>query len=187
MSTAPLAILRDLIARCPEITQTLAACRAVGLPEHYVAGGVVTQVLWNHLEGRAPLEQVRDIDVVYFAPDEDAEAERARQAAMVARVEHSVPIDVVNQARVHTWYGDRYGHPIAPLTSTEAGIDGWLSAFAIGVRGTDPVAVYAPLGLDDAFAQRLRPNRQVMRQASYEAIAAGAVQRWPAVTVLPWR
>lgn len=180
------ATLLALIERCPAVWQTLAACQSIGLPQHYIAGGVLTQMIWNAAEGRPLLTQVRDIDVVYFAPNEDAADEQAWQARIAAAVEHDVPIDVVNQARVHTWYARRYGNTIAPLTTAEDGIDGWLPAFAVGARGVSPTVIYAPFGLDDAFAQRLRPNHRVMGAASYEAIAASAIQRWPTVTVLPW-
>ncbi|MCZ8499964.1 nucleotidyltransferase family protein [Vibrio lentus] len=42
-------------------------CREVGLPNFYIAGGAITQVIWNEHRTQKPLlDKVKDFDIVYF-------------------------------------------------------------------------------------------------------------------------
>ncbi len=58
--------LIGLIKSLPELIETAKVCQSVGLPNFYIAGGSITQLIWNSLLGQKPLDKVRDFDVVYF-------------------------------------------------------------------------------------------------------------------------
>ncbi|UXI04656.1 hypothetical protein [Photobacterium sp. TY1-4] len=39
--------LRQLIESVPELMETAQVCRELGLPNFYIAGGAITQLIWN--------------------------------------------------------------------------------------------------------------------------------------------
>ncbi|WP_198595141.1 nucleotidyltransferase family protein, partial [Vibrio splendidus] len=58
--------LKNLIQQVPELIETANVCREVGLPNFYIAGVAITQIIWNDIENKPLLDQVKDFDVVYF-------------------------------------------------------------------------------------------------------------------------
>ena len=179
----------DLIAiikQCPEIMATLIACSEYGLPNYYLAGGSITQCVWNHLLGLPLLHRVKDFDVVYFA-DESIEIEKQHETRLNQDVSHTIPIDIKNQARVHEWYPRKFGNPIEPYSRSEDGIQSWLSAFAVGVRLENGlIKVFAPYGLKDTFAMHVRPNKIAMSAANYLKMTTSFRERWPQIKVESW-
>lgn len=179
----------DLIAiikQCPEIIATLTACSKYGLPNYYLAGGAITQCVWNHLLALPLLHRVKDFDVVYFA-DESIEIEKKHETRLKQNVSHTIPIDIKNQARVHEWYPGKFGNPIDPYTCSEDSIQSWLSAFAVGVRlENEQIKVFAPYGLQDTFAMHVRPNKIAMSAASYLKMTTSFRERWPQIKIESW-
>ncbi|MFW8104157.1 nucleotidyltransferase family protein, partial [Klebsiella pneumoniae] len=90
---------------------TAQACIEVGLPDYFIAGGSVTQLIWNSLSGERSLKNVKDFDIVYF-DSASASNEESYKRRINSFVKHEVPIDVVNQARVHEWYPYKFGQTI---------------------------------------------------------------------------
>jgi len=98
--------------------------------------------------------------------------------------------EVTNQATVHLWFEDYFGHPVAPLCSLEEAIASWPEyATAVGLRleQDDAITVIAPHGLEDLFGLVVRRNparasvetyRQRLAQKRY-------AERWPRLTVVP--
>ncbi|MEH6403718.1 MAG: nucleotidyltransferase family protein [Sneathiella sp.] len=178
--------LLAIISKSPEIMETLSACFDYGLPNHYLAGGAITQCIWNSLLGMPLLSQVKDFDIVYFS-DETKHSEKIHENEIRRRVTHLIPIDIKNQACVHEWYPKKFGHTIAPYKCSEDGISSWLSAFAIGIRyDAGKLRVFAPYGLEDTLSMSIRPNKSVMNKANYEQMTTSFSQRWPEISVEPW-
>lgn len=179
--------LEQLITSTPELIETALLCREMDIPNHYIAGGCVTQRIWNSLSKQPPLTSIKDFDLVYFdSLSEPSESWYSQQ--INNRLRHKVAVDVVNQALVHTWFAKKFGCSINPYASVEEGIDSWLSAFAIGFRleKTGDLTIYSPYGLQDAFNQRVKPNPKVMSQESYQAMTKDYLRRWPDISVEPW-
>ncbi len=146
----------DALAHSPIAQQTQAleaivrsnvvACRLLDrvpelrLPSWYLGAGGVAQTVWNHLHGFAPTQGINDYDIVYFDPDDLTEAtEKTTEATLgaLARTGDGT-IDVTNEARVHTWYEQRFGRPLDPYRSAEHSIATWpTTATSVGVR-SDP-------------------------------------------------
>ncbi len=99
-------------------------------------------------------------------------------------------MEIRNQARVHLWYQARFGHPIAPLRSTDDSI-GRFSALThcVGVRleADGRLDIHAPYGLDPIFAFRLIPNPANASSATYAEKAERVRDHWPEITVEPWQ
>lgn len=176
------------ILAVPEAMALLHLLQQLNLPNHYLAGGSVTQILWNQKLGLPALDKVKDFDVVYF--DRENDSEEHFQTLIDAQKCFALPVDVVNQANVHKWYGKKHGNDIAPHKETEDGIRTWLPCFAVGIRlnseSGDELEVFAPYGLEDQANMLIRPNKRAMRQENYDTMNASFKARWPMVTVLDW-
>ncbi len=178
--------LIDTISKIPEIMELLKILNDVELPNHYLAGGSITQAVWNRKLGNAPLHRVKDFDVVYFDQNE-AVSEKDYELLIDSRKKHAVPVDVKNQAKVHEWYGEKFGNSIEPLSESEGGIRMWLPCFAVGVRLTeDTIKVFAPFGLADQENMVVRPNRTAMSKENYDSMNRSFKQRWPSLVIEAW-
>lgn len=179
--------LLALIQSTPELMETARVCLALDLPNYYVAGGALTQLIWNHLDGRPPLDCVKDFDVLYFDAGNNP-SQQAYEDRILERVSHEFPVDVKNQAIVHEWYPCKFGCSIEPYVRVEQGIESWLSAFALGFRlmPNGELNIYAPYGLQDAFNRQVKPNKRAMTRESYENMTTSYKKRWSGITVEPW-
>ena len=177
----------DLIYSEPALIQTAQACVDVGLPNFYIGGGVLTELIWNHQLDLPLLSQIKDIDIIYFDSDGEV-SQQEYQDQISGLVTHGYELDVKNQARIHDMYLCKFGMTVQPYLRVEQGIESWLPAFAIGftLNHLGEVECYAPYGLSDAFNLVVRPNKTAMTQASYEKMVASYQTRWPQVSVLPW-
>ena len=131
------------------------------LPDAWLVSGALFQTIWNLRTNRTPTHGIRDYDVFYFDPDTSWEAEdRTIASAREVMGDLGVAVEVRNQARVHLWYGEKFGRPYPPLTRATDGIDRFLMPCAqVGVRrGGTAWEVYAPQGLDDIERMTVRPN-----------------------------
>lgn len=168
----------------------LATGDTLGLPDWYLGAGCVAQTVWNALHGFPPDAHIRDLDLVYFDPDDlSAESEVAHERRLRERFGHlPLKLDVKNQARVHLWYEARYGFPIAPFRDSEEAIASWHApAICVGV-GSRPggLAVRAPYGLGDLFGMIVRPNRGPGKEAAYKTKAERWKRCWPKLRIEPW-
>jgi hypothetical protein len=109
-----------------------------------------------------------------------------RRAAEVFDADLAPLVEVRNQARVHLWFEDKFGEAYAPLSGSAEALERFVSAsFAVGVRleADDRLAVFAPFGLEDLFALRLRPNPR-RRTQGFARAAASIRARWPELEVI---
>jgi hypothetical protein len=181
----------ELACRNPFNRRVLERVGALGAPDAWLVAGCLYQTVWNVLSDRPVTENIKDYDIFYFdADDTSYEAEDAviqRAAALFQDLD--VEIEVRNQARVHLWYEQRFGHPRAPLESSWHGISSFLvrgTCVAITGDGAGGYRVATPYGLDEMFDGVLRPNRPYAKQDLYTAKAASYAARWPWLRVEDW-
>jgi len=193
---------RDLDTQAQALIQLLRANEALAtgietlaelhLPDWYVGAGAVVQTVWNALTDRPLSANISDLDLVYFdATDVSKRAEQRVEARANELLGEAYPwrVDAHNQARVHKWYGDRFGREIDPHASTEAAIRTWptiASCVAVRVRPDRTWSVYAPYGLSDLFTLRVQPNRVLVDQEVYDAKVQRWQSCWPELQVEPW-
>lgn len=183
--------LVEIVASDPLIAATLIRARDLALPDWLVVSGAVYQTVWNRLTGRPSGHGLKDIDLVWFDPDDLSFEAEDRTIARVAAIfaDWPVPVEARNQARVHLWFERRFGAPYAPLSSSAEALGRYASiCHAVGLRmkADGRIDVYAPFGLDDVFALRIRPNRVLDNAATHAAKAARMAALWPELTVEPW-
>jgi hypothetical protein len=67
-----------------------------------------------------------------------------------------VPIEVKNQARVHLWYREHFGHAYPPLAGVKDGVDRFLvPSTSVAVRPLgNTYEAYVPNGLSILYALR---------------------------------
>ncbi|MDE2356212.1 MAG: nucleotidyltransferase family protein [Alphaproteobacteria bacterium] len=182
--------LEAILRRCGGLMRVLETARRLDLPDALVFSGAVYQPVWNHLTGR-PLEHgLSDYDLAYFdASDTSYEAEDAVIRRVAAALPHELAplVEVRNQARVHIWFEGKFGEPYTPLQNAPQALERFVApAFAVGVRleADDRLSLFAPFGLEDIFALRLRPNPS--RQGrSFAKVAARCQTRWPELKIEP--
>lgn len=157
---------------------------AFGLKDAWLVSGCLFQTVWNIKSGNVPTHGIRDYDIFYFDADDvswEAENEDIRRVAgMVGDL--AATVELKNQARVHLWYGERFGPGYPQLNSAKEGVDLFLScctrvAVRPGNRGA--VDLYAPDGLDDLYEGVLRPNPLNHRPALFRAKVDSYRERWP--------
>jgi hypothetical protein len=90
-----------------------------------------------------------------------------------------VNVEVKNQARVHLWYGERFGRPYPQLHTAKQGVDRYLVAgTCIGLEIATG-EVYAPHGLADVEQGVLRINPRHPEPGLFEQKARSYQARWP--------
>lgn len=180
------ATLVELARSSPWMMEILRAAREVNPSNWAVSAGVVRTLVWDHLHGFDSPSRLNDVDVLFFDPartSEPAIEEALRSLAPAYEWEAK------NQAFIHEWYERKLGVEIAPYTSTEAGIAGFVeTATAVGLHldEDDSISVVAPYGLDDLFELTLRPNLDAPDPSYFEKRVAAKswVEQWPRLTVV---
>jgi hypothetical protein len=165
---------RTILARWPQLH----------LPDGWLVAGSLFQTVWNKLSKQAPEAHIKDYDLFYF---DGNDLSKAGEDAVQHRVEAvlsdlNITVEAKNQARVHLWYEQHFGHPYGALRDTREGIDRFLvPCTCVGVRpGKDGVLeLYAPNGLAMLYEGRLTRNRLTDHPALFEAKARSYTQRWP--------
>ena len=160
-------------------------------PDWWLTAGAVFQTVWNVIDGRNPTQGIKDYDVFYF---DDSDLSYEAEDAVIRRAQRlfaDVPaeIEVRNEARVHIWYEDHFGVPGIQFTSATDAIDHFASTTCCyGVTSSPPdgLRVYAPLGFDDLFGKRVRPNPRLAPRGVYETKADRWRLEWPDLRVDPW-
>ncbi|KQY29257.1 hypothetical protein ASD38_07820 [Caulobacter sp. Root487D2Y] len=184
--------LVDIIRGVPTTMQVLRTVRDLELPDAMIFSGAVYQPVWNHLTGRAPDYGIKDYDVAYHDDsDISYEAEDVVIRRVAAQFDEPLKslVEVRNQARVHLWFEKKFGadEPYPPLLTSADALKRFVAtAFCVGVRmeADDSLSVFAPFGLEDLFAMRLRPNPlRVKGAGGWERTTGSAQARWPEITV----
>ena len=154
-----------------------------------MGAGAVRNLVWDALHGHSTPSALADIDVAHF---DACDLSSERDALLQQRLHDlapSLPWEVTNQAGVHLWFEQHFGHAVAPLESLEDAVASWPEfATCVGLRldDDDRLHVIAPHGLDDLFAMVVRRNPARVSVETYrERVATKRyAQRWLRVTVV---
>ncbi|MEH6351970.1 nucleotidyltransferase family protein [Pseudomonas sp. 3JA] len=158
---------------------------SLGLNQCMLTAGCLFQAVWNHQSQRPPAWGVKDYDVFYFDPDVSWETENeVINAAQRVFQDLDVNIEIKNQARVHLWYGQRFGKPYPQLQSARDGIDRYLVAGTCIGLDVETGEVYAPYGLDDVEQGVLRINPKNPKPDLFAEKAKSYQARWPWLRIM---
>ena len=163
------------------------------LPNFYIAAGCVFQTVWNYQDGRDLNYEVKDLDVIYYHPEDlsiDTDMKYYEMIQEYAR-SHSIPyeVDVSNEARMHLWKEKKEGEKVLPYQNSEDAIGRWIATVhAIGITIEDGnIKVYAPYGLSDIFSRTIRPIKHSSNSKElYNKKVTGWQNRFSKLTVVEW-
>lgn len=182
-------ILETILFENKKLKTVLTILSQSNLKNYYVAAGCVNQTVFNYYHNNDMDFGIEDFDIVYF--DEDLSYEK--EDAVIKYVTNllkdiDIKFDIKNEARVHLWYGEKYGKNIEPYTSVENAISSWgTSITCIGVRlEEDKLIVCAPYGLSDLFNMTIRPIKKQFTKERYQIKTSKWKNKWPQLNVLPW-
>lgn len=181
--------LLAMVRASPWFMDALQAVRALRLASWCIGAGAVRNLVWDTLHGHAVPSALADVDVAYFDPAAlGADAEQALQCRLDTAAP-GYPWEVTNQARVHLWFEEVFGHAVPPLESLEAAVASWPEfATAVGITLDEDGAlrVIAPHGLDDLFGMVVRRNPLRVSLETYRRRVAQKryAERWPRVRVI---
>ena len=172
--------LIDIAMTNPANAEILKRLPALGLNQCMLTAGCLFQAVWNHQAAQPVAWGIKDYDVFYFDEDVSWEAENdVIQAAGELFRDLDVSIEIKNQARVHLWYGERFGRPYPQLHSARQGVDRYLVAGTCIGLDIATGEVYAPYGLDDVEHGVLRINPLHAEPALFMHKAKSYQARWP--------
>lgn len=186
--------LVEIVRATPTTWRVLQTVRDLDLPDWMIFSGAVYQPVWNHLTGRPPEYGIKDYDVAYH---DDSDTSYEAEDVVIQRVAAAFApplrdlVEVRNQARVHLWFEKKFGgdEPYPPLEDSAAALKRFVAtAFCVGVRleKDDTLRVWAPFGLEDLFALRLRPNPlRVKGAGGWDRTTGSAKARWPEISIEP--
>ncbi|WP_256590285.1 nucleotidyltransferase family protein [Pseudomonas sp. DP16D-R1] len=153
---------------------------ALGLSECMLTAGCLFQAVWNHQAQWPAAWGVKDYDVFYFDEDLSWEAENeVIQCAQRLFRDLDANVEIRNQARVHLWYGQRFGGAYPQLQSARDGIDRYLIAGTCIGLDVETGELYAPNGLADTEHGLLRINRKNPKPELFAQKAKSYQARWP--------
>ena len=181
--------LIEIVRQDPILWSALKTARDLDLPDWWIVSGAIYNTVWNTQTGRPPGHGIKDMDLFYFDQDTSWAAEDQIIQRALPRFADNPPIEIRNQARVHLWYSDHFGHSIPPLTDCRDSIMGFAArTHAVGVKliGSGEIEVSAPFGLEDIFEQRLVPNPRHHNRKTYEEKSNRIRAFWPEVDVVEW-
>ncbi len=170
--------------------RALVAARSLHLPEWCIGAGAVRNAVWDSLHDHRVPTPPADIDVAYFDPLDISQEQDDALQRQLASLEPDFPWEVTNQAAVHLWFEQVFGHPVEPLGSLEEAVASWpetATSVAVSLSADGEVHIIAPLGLSDLFGMVVRRNPRRVSIDTYRKRTAEKryMERWPRVRVVP--
>jgi hypothetical protein len=181
--------LIELVRSSPLLMRALRGARAADPPDWLIGGGVIRDLVWDHLHDRQRPSTPKDVDLAFFDPAALGEGRENGILDALRRCAPDVPWDAKNQAAVHLWYPQVFGIEVEPLTSSADGVGTWpetATAVAVRLHSDDSIEVVAPCGLEDLFGLicRRNPRRVTVEEYRLRLRAKRITTRWPRVRVV---
>lgn len=180
--------LKDILIKNKAFISILEKALELSLPNWYVGAGSIAQTVWNYKNGFDLNHGIKDYDLVYF----DTNISEEKQNEYITKAKElfgNLPVDIVNEARVHLWYKEQFGKDIAPYISTESAIDTWpTTATSVGVtmENNGELKIYAPYGLEDLLNLTVRANKVLISEDIYKQKIEKWTKIWSNLNIIPW-
>jgi uncharacterized protein len=181
--------LIELIRSSSRLMRALHVARAVDPPDWLIGGGVIRDLVWDHLHDPGRQCAWQDVDLVFFDPVSLGEERERNLRDELSAQASDIPWDVKNQAAVHLWYPQAFGVEVQPLASSADGVATWpetATAVAVRLCADETIETVAPHGLEDLFGLICRHNPRRVTVAEYHRrIQAKAMAgRWPGLQIV---
>jgi hypothetical protein len=183
-------VLKKILLSNKELNIILNKLQEFDLFNYYVGAGVIHQTVWNYYNDMPLNYGVKDIDIAYYDNDTSYEKEDTiiKYIKQLLKDTNNYKFDIINEARVHLWYKDKFGYDIEPFSSIEDAISKWpTTVSAIGVKlVNNELVIYAPYGLNDMYNFIVRPNKAIVSEDAYNQRVLRWSKQWPNIKAIPW-
>lgn len=160
------------------------------LPNWYVGGGSIGQIVWNYYHSFNLNYGINDFDVVYFDPDTSYEAEDVFiQKGKKIFNDFQIRVEIRNQARVHLWFPEKTGIQMKPFSCVEEAISTFpttSSTIGVTLNPKEKLQIFAPRGLYDILTITMRANKVRVSKKAFAKKAKDWSKKWPKLKVIPW-
>jgi len=181
--------LLEILENNKNIRLILERANKLKVPNWYLGAGGIAQTVWNALYDFDLETGIKDYDLVYYdARDISYEAENVIiQNGKKLFQDIPIPVEIINEARVHLWYEKRFGVKINPYQSVEDAIDSWpTTATAIGVNYINKRnEIYSPFGLEDLLNGIIRASKVQITKEIYDSKVNRWKNIWSELKVIP--
>jgi uncharacterized protein len=140
-------MVKTVIRKSDLTMQILSAVREAD-DRFYVGGGLVRNLIWDHLHGFTPSTPCDDVDIVYFDSLSNLKNHDEVLESKLKGIFPNLRWSVKNQARMHTVNGEEQ------YKSLEEAISKWpetATAIAARLNAAGEIEIIAPHGLSDLF------------------------------------
>lgn len=184
-----ISILEKILLQNKTLKELLEILSKSNLKNYYVAAGCINQTVFNYYHGNDLCFGIEDFDIVYFDDDTSYEKEDEIIKYLENLISNlNIKCDIKNEARVHLWYGEKYGKEIEPYKNIEDAVSSWgTSITCVGVRlENNKLIVCCPYGLNDLFDMTIRPIKKQYTKDQYEIKTKKWKSKWNKINILPW-
>jgi len=173
--------IKDCIRGDADRMAALHSVVTLNLKDWCIAAGFVRNLVWDNLHKSKIPTPLNDIDLIYYDPDEIAEATEKKFEDKIKAISN-LPWSVKNQARMHERNND------APYLSTTDAMSYWVEIeTAVGVRLSDTgnIEILAPFGVSNLFKNTITFNskRQSLEDFYRRIEKKQWLSHWPNLTV----
>ncbi len=155
--------LEGMLKKNKTLQAVLERADSLGMQNWYLGAGCISQTVWNILHGFEPERNIKDYDLVYYDANDISEEGQEKFIKKAKELFEDIPaeIEIVNEARVHSWVEEEFGYAIDQYKNVKEAIGSWPTTITcVAVRPEGGVLkVCAPYGLDDVFNMVLRPKK----------------------------
>ncbi|RYF49194.1 MAG: nucleotidyltransferase family protein [Cytophagaceae bacterium] len=152
--------IKSLIHKSEDAMRVLTALQATD-SRLFLGGGLVRNLVWDHLHAFKNPTPVDDVDVMYFDQlSVTKEHDRVIEASLHNRVRNLL-WSVKNQARMHLSNGDE------PYVSFDDAVSKWpetATCIAVRLNASGELELIAPHGLSDLFRLLVRPTANFLHR-----------------------
>lgn len=150
-----IAELKTLLLSDPDLSRVLTICRDLGLPDCWLAAGAVRNTIWNHLNGRPLFDSETDLDVIFYDPTVTAE-QVARLETDLRQAHPAYAWELKNQVDMH--HHSPHTLPYSSSCDAVSKYPETCTAIAVRLTAEGELDIFAPYGLADILAFRVRPT-----------------------------
>ena len=154
--------LKEIILKEKWMMDILRSVRDLGLPDWYLAAGVVRNTVWDVLHQYTKRTPLNDIDIVYFSSKKNIHDKEVETTLQAKYPKYS--FEVVNQAFIHKTYS--YKKAVSSSCQAIGAFTETPTCVGIRLEKNNSLTICAPHGLQDLFSLQVMPSSQIPEMLS---------------------
>jgi len=189
MSTTSLQarVFLNLVSRSALLREAIEHAAQLDLPNWWIVGGAIRDVVWQAVSGYEPTRPIQDIDLLFHDTD-DKSPERDHQVERSLNPISGVPWSVKNQARMHLHNDDA---PYSNMQEAMFCFPETISSIGIKKSENERIVFATSFGFEDLFSMTFRPTPHFCRKQGFDRFVSRVctkhwLEKWPTARMSPW-